>query len=358
MRRSEFVVVFLCGVACAITVYVSSSIALSMSASTATAKGCAACYCSPQATAAPLSNHLSPSSSSSSTSSSSYSSSSSGSSSSSLSVSSSGDDGGRRCVTEAVPLPGIDHVFVISLPRRLDRWTRMQYLLGAYNIEHTMWAGTDGALLHKLWQAGRLSEFNNTIDLDYGEQMKYNKPPSYGIWALMHTGVRLLRYISSQGEGYGTVLLLEDDVDFETNIRDRLSDIMEHLPDDWGILRLGHCYEKKGERVWGPIYRTTSALCAHAVVFRNKTAADFILKFLDNRTYIKTIANWDQQLNIILCEKTPPFAVYSIFPEIVVQNRKLSSDISSSAKYISDKLQHSAVEHLVSVLQVTHNSSI
>ena len=182
-----------------------------------------------------------------------------------------------------------------------------------------------------------------------------------GAFACLHTALRIMHDIKDHD---WNALVLEDDVDLEYNIRDVLSGLLPHLPSDWsketlfvqyesqslGALRLGNCYEKEGEEIWGPIKRSTSFLCPHATIYHGYSAASWILDRLDKPWLYRT--NWDElMLAEVFKEGQKDFVSYTLFPSPIVQTNRKSGDIPTSAAKWQNPLQQSATELLVQYLQ-------
>ncbi|KAH3759338.1 collagen beta-1,O-galactosyltransferase [Pelomyxa schiedti] len=239
-------------------------------------------------------------------------------------------------------LPGVEHVYVMNLERRLDRRLRMAHMLSFLGIPFQVFSATDGVYLQRLVDEQRTIEFESGINVNLTEQMSQHPPESMGGMACLITALRIMRDIMHHN---WTALVLEDDVDIELEIRSSMAEIMIHAPPTWKALRLGHCYEEQGESIWGPIYKSTSFLCPHATIYKPETAA-FILKNLDISSW--GWANWDQLLTTLLKDNrnSEVFESYSIFPALVVQTDRTTGDIPSSASKWQNTLQSSSTSKL------------
>ncbi|CAG8498835.1 5252_t:CDS:1 [Dentiscutata heterogama] len=76
-------------------------------------------------------------------------------------------------------------------------------------------------------------------------------------------------YKSIIDEGFHSALILEDDVDFETDITEIMTEIHRNLPAYWDTLFIGHCYEYKGKLVDNSsfanrLYESRTPHCTHA----------------------------------------------------------------------------------------------
>ncbi|PVG02616.1 hypothetical protein CPB86DRAFT_696894 [Serendipita vermifera] len=135
-------------------------------------------------------------------------------------------------------------------------------------------------------------------------------------------------------------IVLEDDVDFEWDIDERLTGLWAHLPGDWEIAMLGHCWSDESR--YPPIARypvdntattrlhpSNSPLCTHAYALTTQGAKRLysLLRhpaFAYSRPLDQAIA-WlirNRHLN----------QAYSFVPSLIVQTKTGNSDISMRRK--------------------------
>ena len=110
-------------------------------------------------------------------------------------------------------------------------------------------------------------------------------------------------------------LILEDDAEF-VHIIDDLN-----LPNDFDIVFLGHCREKKGRQINNKVYTSVEPICLHGYLVSQKG----IKKLLDNFNK-KTIHDPidDYILDLI---KQNKLISYSLFPQHIIQ-KKIPSQIN------------------------------
>ncbi|KAG0151959.1 hypothetical protein CROQUDRAFT_650533 [Cronartium quercuum f. sp. fusiforme G11] len=139
-------------------------------------------------------------------------------------------------------------------------------------------------------------------------------------------------------------LILEDDVDLEVDIEDRLQSALNEVPRDWDILLLGHCWSEESQF---PPISPGSALrpafapkCNHAYAVSKRGARKLIRHlrspaFAYSRPFDKAI------LHLIATERINAF---SFHPSIVIQTKDLISDIAGgNGSRWKDELQNSAL---------------
>ncbi|KAH9813358.1 hypothetical protein DFH28DRAFT_897227 [Melampsora americana] len=139
-------------------------------------------------------------------------------------------------------------------------------------------------------------------------------------------------------------LILEDDVDFEVDIEDRLEATLSEVPRDWDLLLLGHCWSQESQ--FSPIFPGSplrpafAPKCNHAYAVSKRGARKLIRHlrspaFAYSRPFDKAI------LHLILTERIKAFSFY---PSIVVQTKDLISDIAGgNGSSWKDSLENSAL---------------
>ncbi|CAG8641522.1 24162_t:CDS:1 [Racocetra persica] len=119
-------------------------------------------------------------------------------------------------------------------------------------------------------------------------------------------------------KGFNNALILEDDVDFETNITDIMTDIHRNLPESWDTLYIGNCYEKRGQLVGNSsfpnkLYESMQPLCKHAYAI-SKSGAHKMLEAIDPMNPRGAIDN-----EISLQVKNKYIISYSVHPQPIIQ---------------------------------------
>ncbi|CAG8831619.1 5595_t:CDS:2, partial [Gigaspora margarita] len=129
-------------------------------------------------------------------------------------------------------------------------------------------------------------------------------------------------------KGYNSVLILEDDVDFEFNITAVMADIHRDLPASWDMLYLGHCFEGFGEQVGKSsslhkLYKSVAPMCTHAYA----VSYSGVRKLMDLTDPVTPRGTVDYSIAVVIEEKK--VSSYSVHPQLIVQ-WKDHSDISGS----------------------------
>ncbi|KAI0802989.1 hypothetical protein BC629DRAFT_1438095 [Irpex lacteus] len=130
-------------------------------------------------------------------------------------------------------------------------------------------------------------------------------------------------------------LILEDDVDVERDLYQRLQEVWKVLPADWDLVFLGHCWSN--ESYWpalnsSPMGGTSSKTalhpshapkCTHAYAVSRRGAARLLSHlYYPPFAYSRAL---DQAYSWLI--QTGRLNSYSIVPSIVVQRKILSSDV-------------------------------
>ncbi|CAG8689176.1 24847_t:CDS:2, partial [Dentiscutata erythropus] len=177
---------------------------------------------------------------------------------------------------------GFDHIYVINLNFRTDRRDRMRKLASYFDL-----------------------------DFDYlSAPSKYDSSffRKYGFGGLS----------SGRRACFHSALILEDDVDFETNITEIMTDIHRNLPAYWDILYIVHCLEKIGKLVDNSsfanrLYESVMPSCTHAYAVSYWGARKLVEK-LD-----PMIPQGPIDFAILTRIKNKEITSYSVFPVPITQ---------------------------------------
>jgi GR25 family glycosyltransferase involved in LPS biosynthesis len=133
--------------------------------------------------------------------------------------------------------------------------------------------------------------------------------------ALSH--VELWRKIKNDNEDFA--LILEDDVQFTDNFKEKLDDLLHCLPETWDIIYLGGCnlYGKKyNEKLMYPTkFGARYNLCCHAMLLNKERIGGLI----DIMTPIKYAIDGQLRQNFKNLE------VYFVNPNMILQNKEIRS---------------------------------
>ncbi|KZT09066.1 uncharacterized protein LAESUDRAFT_647818 [Laetiporus sulphureus 93-53] len=153
----------------------------------------------------------------------------------------------------------------------------------------------------------------------------------------------------------GITLVLEDDIDIERDIRDRLRDVWSASPSEWDIMFLGHCWSNESHysalpaklSADRPQYRPRNTLhpsfapkCTHAYAL-TRTGARRLLLHLHYPPFAYSRA-LDQAFSWLV--QSGRLRAFSVVPSVIVQRKADESDIdpgrggtgSSWREYLDD----------------------
>ncbi|PCH33188.1 hypothetical protein WOLCODRAFT_93084 [Wolfiporia cocos MD-104 SS10] len=148
----------------------------------------------------------------------------------------------------------------------------------------------------------------------------------------------------SNGEehSHDVAVILEDDVDMERDIRNRLQDIWGLLPAQWDIVFLGHCWSNESHYpaltsstsfstsrrgIQTTLHPSFTPKCTHAYAI-TRGGARRLLQHLNYAPFAYSRA-FDQALSwLVLSGRIKAF---SVVPSVVIQRKVFESDIDSGA---------------------------
>ena len=129
-----------------------------------------------------------------------------------------------------VPISAIEHVFVINLPQRTDRWEQVRKSFAHTGLQLNRWDATDGKTLSPEYVKKVTSTFCNY----------FCSNSMIGIW-LSH--YRLWKHIAEQK--LTNVLIMEDDAKPVDNFNEQFNKYWRDMPPNWDIVFLG-CFQCDG----------------------------------------------------------------------------------------------------------------
>ncbi|RIB08464.1 glycosyltransferase family 25 protein [Gigaspora rosea] len=202
---------------------------------------------------------------------------------------------------------GFNHIYIIHLKNRIDRRERLEEISSYLGLDFDYFPA--------------ISKNDKQILSRYGSaDMNLQQKACY----LSH----YFLYKQIIDKGYNSVLILEDDADFELNITAVIADIYRDLPASWDMLYLGHCFEGIGELVGksSPVHRLHKSMfpmCTHAYA----VSYSGVRKLIDLIDPVIPRGTVDYSISVVIEEKN--VSSYSIHPQLIVQ-WKDHSDISGS----------------------------
>ena len=188
----------------------------------------------------------------------------------------------------------VEHVYCLNLTRRPDRWTMAEAEFekaGITGVEK--FVATDGQTMH-----------DSKI-----------KPGEMG---LTHTVMRVFH--DAVQKDYSSILILEDDVEFATDLNESLS----WAPDDWEILHFGGNHSRgKPKRLNDKIAVPHQTLASHAVAFKSCTYAKLL-----------SLLNYEEQVvDVTYAYNLHQFKSYVFVPSIAWQKPSYSDLAEEFADY-------------------------
>lgn len=309
-------------------------------------------------------------------------------------------------IAKGSPTLGFDEIFVVSLPERTDRRTKMQQIAQVLGLRITFfdatkkdtsavmkirnearklagktasdeWVGVDygskqelGDLLEAFdidvkdrdvgaagtdlwWKPAAKDDAKETPDIKLTPQKQNPKEPfiklELGHMALTHSMYSVLQEIVIRG--LDSALIMEDDVDLEIDTERYLNQLRPSLPPTWDVLLLGFCWSKETRYPpldnlrFGPsLRRSDKPLCLHswAVSARGARKA---LNFMRHPGLAYMHAGDNLIRHLV---ETQTLESYSITPSLVIQTRDNPSDLVSGSNGTAwrETLQDSALARI------------
>ncbi|CAG8608909.1 22473_t:CDS:2 [Dentiscutata erythropus] len=204
---------------------------------------------------------------------------------------------------------GFDHIYVVHLDSRADRRERLDEIASYLGLDFDYLSAiskNDEQILRKYGSA----------DMDSAQKACYLS--HYSIYKLIID------------KGFNSVLILEDDVDFETNITAIMTDIHRDLPASWEMLYVGYCFEDIGEQVGisssvHRLYKSVAPMCTHAYAI-SYSGARKLIELLDPVIPRATV---DYSLSLVIREGN--VTSFDVYPPAISQWKAADnpSDIST-----------------------------
>ncbi|CAG8674541.1 10116_t:CDS:1 [Dentiscutata erythropus] len=205
---------------------------------------------------------------------------------------------------------GFDHIYIVHLDYRTDRRERLDEIASYHGLDFDYFSA--------------ITKDDEQILRKYGSA---DMNPSQKACYLSHYSI----YELIIDKGFNSVLILEDDVDFELDITATVADIHRDLPASWEMLYVGHCFEGVGEQVGNSfsvhkLYKSVAPMCTHAYAI-SYSGAIKLIELLDPVTPRGTV---DYSLKVVIGEGK--ISSYSVHPQLIVQQGTANnpSDIPNS----------------------------
>ena len=196
--------------------------------------------------------------------------------------------------------------FCVSLKAAADRREKVSKHLRDHGIEFHLFDAIHASKMGLKTKLAYLDDKPNWLPED-GPPYKISQPvlgcslSHYMIW-------RIAEYLPDD-----YFLIVEDDVQLCDGFKEKLTEMMSRLPEDWQFVFVGHCCLRKDytEVRPGIIYSGIAPLCTHA----------YLIKKSSLRHLIETNERMYAPIDIQLQKKSLPTMVhYCLFPPLAFQN--------------------------------------
>ncbi|KAI8576279.1 hypothetical protein K450DRAFT_202132 [Umbelopsis ramanniana AG] len=229
---------------------------------------------------------------------------------------------------------GFSSIYVINLPGRTDRRVRMQELasfLGLNFVFH------DAVSFLDVDFPMRRNTSGTTVNLMKNATL-----------ACFFSHREVYEQIIQRGDKYA--LILEDDIDMEFDIRERMNSFWNiTLPSEWHLVYFGHCnsprsnphqVESFGETIDSStgLRRSVNPYCTHGYAVSQKGAQILLDQVVrEPRSAIDVQIAW--------AIRKGQLQSYSVVPPWIVQSRDTPSDISKNWKELPQQPLNKSVLH-------------
>ncbi|RHZ62860.1 hypothetical protein Glove_334g37 [Diversispora epigaea] len=220
---------------------------------------------------------------------------------------------------------GFDHIYCINLPFRSDRREKINVI----------------------------AKFHN-LDIDFVEAINFKDTKTLKHYsaslAPQHKACYASHYKTYElvvSNNYQSALILEDDVDFEINIKDFLNEIQPFLPNDWEMYYLGNCAWDTSNTIYYNgnefgsdliLSKSFRPACSHAYAVSLKGAQKLLEK----------LVNISEPVDVALIDLMLEDKIFSLSlsPSIINQwkSKDDPSDISPGAQDEPHNLKNSTLE--------------
>ncbi|CAG8437511.1 7139_t:CDS:2, partial [Diversispora eburnea] len=221
--------------------------------------------------------------------------------------------------------PSFNHIYCINLPSRSDRREKVTTIAKYHNLD---------------------IDFIEAINKDDAKTLKHYlsdlAPPHKTCYASHYKTYELV-----VSNNYQSALILEDDVDFEVNIKDFLNAVQPFLPNNWEMFYLGNCAWDTSDIIYYNgadhgsdliLSKSLRPACSHAYAVSLRGAKK-LLEILVNVSKPVDVA----LIDLMLADKI--FSL-SLSPSIINQwkSKDDPSNISSGSQDEPHKLKNSTLE--------------
>lgn len=210
-----------------------------------------------------------------------------------------------------------DKIYCVNLDRRVDRWDECEKEFKKHDLNVERFSAVDGT----------------TVEI-------VNSPLNDGQTGCALSHLEIIKICKSKE--YSNCLILEDDIQFDEELNNKLPNIMEQVPDDWDMLYFGGNHVGNNPHASGSltkvnqtqnIFRTTHCFTTHSYAVKNKV-------------YDKIISSFDgsEPIDICISKIQSSINCYIIRPHLAWQRPSYSDVAEIFTHYIGLKEDKAFVE--------------
>ncbi|RHZ82882.1 hypothetical protein Glove_103g141 [Diversispora epigaea] len=222
---------------------------------------------------------------------------------------------------------GFNHIYCINLPFRSDRQEKITKIAKFHNLD---------------------IDFIDAINFEDEKTLKnYLSDP---IVSPRHKACYASHYRTYElvvSNNYQSALILEDDIDFEVDIKDFLNIVQPFLPDDWEMFYLGNCGVDTSNTIYyhGKVYGTDFVL---AKSFSPACTHAYAVSLRGAQNLLKILVNISKPVDLALIDliHTDKIFSLSLLPSIISQWKSYDnpSDVSPGTQGKLYNLKNSTLE--------------
>lgn len=180
-----------------------------------------------------------------------------------------------------------ERIYCINLDRRTDRWQEATLLFERFNVRVQRISGME-------------------------DQKPWN--------GLRNTVIRIFE--NSIRQGYESILIFEDDIDWGEDFEERLNSCWEFLPEDWDMFYFSAAHQQWPKQYNEKLFKLSWSTAAHAIAFKSKCFEKVLSALKEN----------EDAIDVIYSKLQPTLNAYACIDPIAWQRRSFS-DIEGEEKW-------------------------
>ena len=181
-----------------------------------------------------------------------------------------------------------EHIYCINLDKRIDRWEECQIQFEKHSLDVERFSAIDGSIIE------------NDTKLANGEL------------GILRTHIELIK--DAKEKGYKNILILEDDVEFDDDLNQNFTSIINQIPNNWIMLYLGANHVGGVIQISENICQIIHSYAIHAFAI-NSDLFDLI---------INGLPKYKKPVDVFYAELQPLFPSYVIRPHLAWQRESFS----------------------------------